>query len=117
MALEGRRPPCESRILDWLPTPRQPTRLHTNEPESLRGKMSMRIRAVALAWLTALAVSPAESVAQTSIPPAPPRAERIMINDVPYAPYAGTTVPLSARVWMAGQSEPTPNAKVEWTVD
>lgn len=75
----------------------------------------MRTRAVALAWLTALAVTAAESTAQTPAPP--PRAERIVILDVPYAPYVGTTVPLSAKVWMVGQSEPATNARVEWTSD
>lgn len=77
----------------------------------------MRTHAVLLAWLTAVALAPADAVAQTSVPPAAPRAERVMINDVAFAPYAGTTVPLSARVWMAGQTEPAPGARVEWTSD
>jgi len=77
----------------------------------------MRTRAVALAWLITLAVTAAESTAQTSAPPAPPRAERIVIVDVPYAPYVGTTVPLSAKVWMVGQSEPATSPRVEWTSD
>lgn len=75
----------------------------------------MRIRAVALAWLTALAAFAGESAAQVSAPPA--RAERIVIGDVPYAPYAGTTVPLSAKVWMAGQTEPATTARIDWTSD
>lgn len=74
----------------------------------------MRTRAEALAWFTALAVLAAPSAAQTATPP---RAERIVIADVPFAPYVGTTVPLTVKVWNAGQSEPTTTARVEWTSD
>ena len=74
----------------------------------------MRTRAAALAWLTALTVLATSSAAQTA---APPRPERITIADVPFAPYAGTTVPLSAKVWNTGDTVPSSSARVEWNSD
>lgn len=74
----------------------------------------MRTRAAALALLTALTVLATESSAQTA---APPRAERIVIGDVPFAPYVGTTVPLPVKVWNVGEAEPAASPRVEWTSD
>ena len=75
----------------------------------------MRTRAVSLAWLAALAVAASTVNAQARPATAPARPERIVINDAPYAAYAGTSIPLTATVWMSGQTEPAADARVDWS--
>ena len=75
----------------------------------------MRIRAVSMAWLAALAVAAPPINAQSTPAPQPARPERIVINDAPYAAYAGTSIPLTASVWMSGQTEPSTTARVDWS--
>ncbi len=80
----------------------------------------MRIRAISLAWLAALAIASSQSFAQ-SIPPEPQPAkpkivkpERVVIDDVAYGAYVGTSIPLAARVWLTGEAEPTVEVRVYW---
>ena len=75
----------------------------------------MRLHAVSVALLAALATVPFDSVAQTPAAAQPARPERIVIDPITYGAYAGTAIPLSAKVWVAGQTEPAADARVEWT--
>ena len=81
----------------------------------------MRTRVKLAAWLATVVLTPITGVAQSAVtqpgakPADLPVAERVVISPITEGAYVGTSMPLTARVWMKGQSEPAANARVIWS--